>query len=316
MADDSFHSILAGAVGDSVTFPSFYSNVITDYVCWFAGVAVVLVGFPFDTVKVLQQTHPHLRLPEILRTVYRNQLSNGFLRGLSWPLCTVPFTNAVFFGVNNTALQQSGQGSSQDDVGWRRRFIAGCIGSFVETTFVIPIDYVKVILQSQAAASKWQQHVNFDQPRYFRGPVAVGMHVHEVSGLVGFYKGASLMFCREVPFGGLFMVNFDQIKRFLQDRGLSDSRGLVADSLGGGIAGCINWGLGMPIDVIKSRYQGDMVGKYRSMTDCVYQSYRTEGLRVFFRGTLVTFLRAFPVNAANTCIVFQTLKLLESRNDR
>ncbi|XP_033735310.1 solute carrier family 25 member 45-like [Pecten maximus] len=295
MADYSFHSFVAGGVG---------------------GVAVVLIGFPFDTIKVLLQTQSHTRLPDILTAVYRNTLSNGLLRGLSWPLCSVPFTNAVFFGVNNTALSLFNKEHNPADVDWRSRYIAGCIGSLAEMTFVIPIDYVKVVLQSQAAASQWQREIPCGQTKYFRGPLDVGRYILVNNGLVGLYKGASLMLCREIPLGGLFMVNFHQIQHFLQERGLTDSHGLVADSLGGGFAGCINWGVGMPIDVIKSRYQGDMVGQYKSITDCAYRSFKTEGIRVFFRGTLVTFLRAFPVNAANTCIVFQTLKLLQRPEDK
>ncbi|XP_060062895.1 solute carrier family 25 member 45-like [Ylistrum balloti] len=290
MADNSFHGFIGGAVG---------------------GVAVLLVGFPFDTVKVLHQTRSNGRLPDILSAIYRSKLSDGLLRGLSWPLCSILFTNGVFWGVNNAALNLLNQGFTTEDVEFRRRYIAGCIGSLAEMTFVIPIDHVKVILQSQAAAKQWQRDLTYDKTKYFRGPVAVGHHVYRQQGFLGFYKGASLMLCREVPLGGLFMVNFHQIKRQLEDRGLTDSRGLVADSISGGLAGCINWGIGMPFDVIKSRYQGDLVGKYKSITDCAVQSFKAEGLRVFFKGTLVTFIRAFPVNAANTCIVFQTVKLLQ-----
>ncbi|XP_021359933.1 solute carrier family 25 member 45-like [Mizuhopecten yessoensis] len=238
MADNSFHGFLAGAVG---------------------GIAVVLVGYPFDTVKVIQQTRSDVRLPAILSGIYRSKLSDGLLRGLSWPLCTVIFTNSVFWGVNNAALKLLTQGHHTADVDSRYRYVAGCIGSLAEMTFVIPVDYVKVVLQSQAASSHWQNNIACGKTKYFRGPLDVGLHVQRKQGLVGFYKGASLMICREVPLGGLFMVNFHQVKRFLQDRGLTDSRGLVADSVSGGCAGCINWGVGMPFDVIKSRYQGDMV---------------------------------------------------------
>lgn len=119
------------------------------------------------------------------------------------------------------------------------------------------------------------------------------------------------MMSREVPLGGLFMVNCHQIQRLLHRSRLTDPRGMIADSASGGCAGCINWVMCMPFDVIKSRYQSDMAGKYKGIVDCARQSFKAEGYRVFFRGTLVTCARAFPVNAANTFVVFQTMKLLQ-----
>ena len=54
------------------------------------------------------------------------------------------------------------------------------------------------------------------------------------------------------------------------------------------------------VDVIKSRMQTDIIGpgrKYSSALDCALQSYRSEGMRTFFRGIGPTLCRAAPVNA-------------------
>ena len=53
-------------------------------------------------------------------------------------------------------------------------------------------------------------------------------------------------------------------------------------------------------DVIKSRLQTDIIGpgkKYSGAVDCAIQSYRSEGIRSFFRGIGPTLCRAAPVNA-------------------
>lgn len=62
-----------------------------------------------------------------------------------------------------------------------------------------------------------------------------------------------------------------------------------------------SWLLNYPIDVIKSRYQADgaagTVQQYHSIRDCIIQSYRREGGKVFFQGLCSTLIRAFPTNA-------------------
>ena len=53
-------------------------------------------------------------------------------------------------------------------------------------------------------------------------------------------------------------------------------------------------------DVIKSRLQTDAIGdgrKYSNALDCAIKSYRSEGIRTFFRGLGPTLCRAAPVNA-------------------
>ena len=56
--------------------------------------------------------------------------------------------------------------------------------------------------------------------------------------------------------------------------------------LGGGLAGLLSWQTIIYLDVIKSRIQADSLTRprYQGMVDCMRQSYRQDGLRVFTRG--------------------------------
>jgi len=102
--------------------------------------------------------------------------------------------------------------------------------------------------------------------------------------------------------------------------------------LAGGIAGIAGWVVTFPLDVVKTRMQGSQtilamssptrsaagdvlpnalsttpllaqesltsrdVNPYRTILSTIIHSYRTEGIRVFFRGLSPTLIRAVPVN--------------------
>ncbi|KAK6297982.1 hypothetical protein J4Q44_G00310370 [Coregonus suidteri] len=69
--------------------------------------------------------------------------------------------------------------------------------------------------------------------------------------------------------------------------------------LSGGLAGSISWVTATPADVVKSRLQADALHtrKYRGIVHCIVQSYKTEGIHVFFRGASVNAIRGFPMSA-------------------
>ena len=71
-----------------------------------------------------------------------------------------------------------------------------------------------------------------------------------------------------------------------------------------------SWFSTYPVDVIKSRVQADMKGQYKSVMDCVRQSYKEEGMMLFTRGLGPTMIRAFPVNAATFTTVALVLRTL------
>lgn len=69
----------------------------------------------------------------------------------------------------------------------------------------------------------------------------------------------------------------------------------------------------MPADFVKSRMQADhpQNPKYRGMLDCMVKTYRGEGVKVFFSGTVMIVLRAFPVNVAVFLVYEKSLNLLQ-----
>jgi solute carrier family 25 carnitine/acylcarnitine transporter 20/29 len=90
----------------------------------------------------------------------------------------------------------------------------------------------------------------------------------------------------------------------------------------GGIAGIVTWASIFPLDVIKTRLQaqplvprtegqltearsllGSSLPQERRLSsiEIAREAYRTEGLRVFYRGLGICSIRAFIVNAVQVC---------------
>ena len=118
------------------------------------------------------------------------------------------------------------------------------------------------------------------------------------------------MALRDIPTYGLYMVLYDVISSTISRRCYGSSHAFLGDVIGGGLAGSLSWLSIMPVDFLKSRLQADVEGQYRGMIHCATCAVRQEGLTVFYRGTLVTCLRGFPVNGVTFLVYNRILGLL------
>lgn len=118
---------------------------------------------------------------------------------------------------------------------------------------------------------------------------------------------------REVPSYGIYCLTYEFLSAKMHHHEFTDSHGIVADLVSGGVAGSLTWFSIIPFDVIKSRFQADFTGEYEGFLHCAKELYREGGVRIFYTGCLVTCLRAFPVNAVTFLVYSQTLKYLEMK---
>ncbi|XP_033735306.1 solute carrier family 25 member 45-like [Pecten maximus] len=308
MAERVIHNYIAGALGGTIG---------------------LFAGYPLDTTKVQLQTCSKLSnsqiggLIEAARKIHNHGgWVRGFYRGLSWPMFSYGITYSVFFGVQGNVLKRLETNKDRRSDCYFKIFLSGCAGGAAQLIPVIPTDYIKVVLQSQIPNATAELGtataggaVIAAKRTCFNGPLDCAWHVYKKEGLLGFYKGSHVVMCRDIPSYGMYSLTYQYLSNKLKEKGWTDSRGIMADMIGGGCAGSFTWFLIMPFDVVKSRYQADLKGEFRSPLDCAIKSYQREGYRVFYRGVLVTCLRSLPVDATAFMIYAQTMRYLEGVRD-
>ncbi|XP_059506628.1 solute carrier family 25 member 48 isoform X4 [Stegostoma tigrinum] len=250
---------------------------------------------------------------QCVRTIFRNEHVAGFFKGLSFPLASIAVYNSVALGVYGNAQRFICRYRYGDDLRQSPALsdvaAASAVVALVTVGIGAPVDLVKIRLQMQTqpvrpaklnlvGASAMHSLALNDQPLY-RGPVHCISRILRTEGIVGLYRGVGAMYLRDVPGYCLYFVPYMLLCDWMTPEG-SKAPNLFCVWLAGGVAGTISWGTATPMDVVKSRLQADGVSetKYKGIVHCIQQSYRKEGLNVFFKGATVNAIRGFPMSAA------------------
>nr|XP_055169787.1 solute carrier family 25 member 45 isoform X2 [Nyctereutes procyonoides] len=276
---------------------------------WISGALGLVLGHPFDTVKVRLQTQTTYQgIIDCMVKTYRHESLLGFFKGMSFPIASIAVVNSVLFGVYSNTLLALTATSHQErwaqPPSYTHVFIAGCTGGFVQAYCLAPFDLIKVRLQNQMEP---RARPGSPPPRY-RGPVHCAVSICREDGPWGLFRGAWALTLRDTPTLGIYFVTYEWLCR--QSTPDRQNPGAATVLVAGGFAGIASWAVATPLDVIKSRMQmGGLKHRvYRGVLDCMVSSARQEGLGVFFRGLTINSARAFPVNA----VTFLTYEYLLS----
>ncbi|KXJ19828.1 mitochondrial basic amino acids transporter [Exaiptasia diaphana] len=284
------------------------------------GLAGVVVGHPFDTVKVRLQTqsHHYRGVANCFITIVHKEGFLGLFRGMASPMAGLGFINAIIFGVQGETVRRFKL------TGLKGECIAGALSGAVQSIICGPMELAKTRVQVQGI-DKAYKHIFFhtigegSSSNYY-GSFDCMAKIYKTNGLKGCFRGLGITFLRDTPAFSLYFGSFYMFCNWLTPQGsspheLSAGRLLIA----GGLGGTFSWVVLYPIDVIKSKFQADGVGpkpNYNGYIDCVQKTYKSEGLHGFGRGMLATILRAFPVNAATLTVVTITLRFANTRDSQ
>jgi len=252
-----------------------------------AGVTGCIVGHPFDTVKLVQQTSSVASTSSLAGSTSKLLKAGGqraLWAGLGPALAVQVLTSGFLFGAQASisalvaqVMMRVGAPATQKKVmpsEYRLQqamvvssvpcsTLSGFLTGGLLSPLVCPLEAIKC--RSQVAPTSQVQHVG--------------------SKLRGLYSGytATVLRCSSgnAAFFGVYALT-QQME--------------VHAGLGGALAGAAFWIAGMPFDVIKSRMQTaqDPLPLMATLRQAVQQG----GPRMLYAGLPVTLMRAVPMNAA------------------
>ncbi|KAK1160695.1 solute carrier family 25 member 47-like isoform X1 [Acipenser oxyrinchus oxyrinchus] len=275
------------------------------------GALGVFVGYPLDTVKVRLQTQRHYKgLWHCVHSIYKTERLSGFFKGVSMPVSTVSVSSSVAFGTYRNCLQciqQCRYGSGDARPAHLDFFLSGLAAGSAQVVVMSPADVVKVRLQTQTQPEHAVQGSTANMKVKYQGPLHCMATIVREEGIFGLYRGAHAMMLKDGPSFATYFLTYNIFCEWLTPAGQKQPEwsGVL---LAGGCAGTCAWGLATPMDVIKARLQADGLGKrrYSGVVNCITESARQEGARVFFKGLGLNCARAFPVNM----VVFATYEMV------
>ncbi|XP_019622490.1 PREDICTED: mitochondrial basic amino acids transporter-like [Branchiostoma belcheri] len=270
----------------------------------FGGAAGVVVGHPFDTVKVRLQTQstnkPLYRgTLHCFAEIVRKETAFGLFKGMTSPLIGLTFINAIVFGVHGNLLRTLGEGRLLNT------FLAGAAAGAVQSVVCSPMELAKTRMQLMGLGEKKKKR------KEIKNSLHCLLKIYRAEGLRGCYRGMFLTLWRDAPSFGAYFVTYDTVCQMLAPDGSDNNTGVGTLLFAGGMAGVSAWLITYPVDVMKSRIQADGVGGksvYKGTSDCFVVSYKSEGLKFFTRGLNSTLIRAFPVNAATLTVATLVLR--------
>ena len=238
-----------------------------------SGTCSTLLFQPLDLVKTrVQQTGPSTSLVRVISTVVSQDSVRGLWRGLVPSLVrTVPGVGLYFSSMHQmktslcdgrpTALQSALIGSSA-------RALSGSV--------MIPFTVIKTRFESRA--------YNYSSTAHALSSIL------RTEGLRGLTRGLGPTLVRDVPFSGLYLMFYEQLKTWVPDEVSRTQSSAAVHFSCGLVAGLLASLVTQPADVIKTRLQLSS-GSGLRLTGAVLQIYRDRGLGGFTTGLVPRSLR-------------------------
>jgi solute carrier family 25 (mitochondrial carnitine/acylcarnitine transporter), member 20/29 len=294
-----------------------------------AGTFGIIVGLPFDLVKVRLQVQPGLYSSgyDCFRKTLKSEGFKALYRGMMAPVLSQMPINSVLFAAEEAATRYLEGGSvvPKSEQKHSNQYIAGAFAGYIQCIVLVPFDRVKCLVQADGVTVGGTASAT--SQRKYAGTIDCAKKIFRNEGILGFYQGFTATAVREVPSLGVYFTTYKQLSIIFHE--LSQTYTWFPENIGtllaGGSAGAASWMCVYPFDVIKTTIQTNTETINATATNVVQSTapkrtnmgiisvarrlYGKHGIGVFFNGLGTTVLRAFPVNGI-TFLGYEKLKIL------
>lgn len=273
-----------------------------------AGVAQVLVGQPFDIVKVRLQAGAqglYTSAWDCFSKIVKYEGGPMSLwKGSLPPLLGVGAVVSIQFGVNEKTKQLAKKLTGRSELLLPHLFGCGMVAGTANTVVSAPVEHTRIRMQIQGTSSV--------------SAVQCVKSIVQGYGLKGLYRGVFPTLWRDSISMGIYFSMYEWVTRsLLAPHQTKADLTMAGVAFAGGLAGVTLWFATFPIDMIKTKIQTDSLQNpaYKSMKDCFQKVYQANGLRGLYKGLAPCLFRAVPANSV-TFIAFEAVsKLLTSKTD-
>ncbi|VAI09776.1 unnamed protein product [Triticum turgidum subsp. durum] len=288
-----------------------------------AGVAQVVVGHPFDTVKVKLQAHNTTAHGKVYKNAFHctsrilvEEGIRGLYKGASSSFIGIALESSLFFGTYAQAKQLL-QGKSED-------FVSEYTGGMIQVTFD---DVISRNLQCRMQV----QGKDVMYATRYSSPLDCAVKTLQREGVRGIFRGGLATLYREAIGNAVFfctyeysrywMHNYIDSPQFSSNSGLVVAKDIGIGIMSGGLSGMAYftlqfWTATLPLDVAKTIIQTDHNPQSsRNPFRVLNMVYRRAGLAGCYAGLGPTLARAFPANAAAIVAWEYSAKILGIRRE-
>ncbi|PWA72612.1 basic amino acids transporter [Artemisia annua] len=260
----------------------------------FGGIAGVVAGHPLDTVRIKQQSGLNSSTYSILRNIATKEGPLALFKGMGAPVASVAFQNALVFQCNATLSRAFDPNiSATQPPSYGSVALGGFGAGAIQSLVITPIELIKIQLQLQNQTTPKQTKT---------GPSSVTRNILKAEGIKGIFRGLTITTIRDAPSYGVYFWTYEYAREKLHPGcRKSGDESFATMLVAGGLAGVNSWICCYPVDVVKTRLQGQTSSSkvaYNGSWDCFRKSIKHDGARMLFRGLGSTLFRALIVNGA------------------
>ncbi|KAL4911891.1 mitochondrial carrier domain-containing protein [Aspergillus aurantiobrunneus] len=246
------------------------------------GITQVLIGQPFDIVKVRMQTQANQSAVQVARNIWTHEGPRAFYKGTLPPLLGVGACISIVYSTFHT-VSHAIQPNPNTPLTPSQTYLAGGLAGLANSLVSGPTEHIRIRLQTQTQTQSQCSHNNNASPHHKPTPntvLACIRHIRAQNGIAGLYRGQTATMLREFGSYGVWFSVYGYLVSMLATASPSPAKpGKMEDSPSawkvascGAITGVVLWTVNYPFDVVKSKMQADGLESgrvYRGLSDVV-----------------------------------------------